>query len=361
MRVTEDNDKFIENFDSLIEKVMAARDLSHYTYEAVFKRRQKMEFYRHGTATVQRFHYVFDLLSSIHKSIKSRNHRAIVADHKKLQQLIGKNQVRVLQNVFEEVEAKVDSLRTSLRDELKVMPGNVDQQILLCRNLAELEDDSDPGWDCLNNLHLYTMEKMFEIYSFYFSDVAGAISDVHRALQQKTFQKLDFRIHVASPFDLEFDGIPNVDGSTNVTRERNEAITDSATICQLMKVLSDTSVERLRHFFRLSEAFFQSEMKEGVRDVAAVVDAVKYSRQREMVLEIVHLFVVIIQCTLKPKEALVKAEEFYHSVLAIQNVRKALTGHGEGTSLLKTMIIQMKKALVMAVLERGVTGTTTIG
>ncbi|XP_055328826.1 exocyst complex component 2-like [Paramacrobiotus metropolitanus] len=353
VRFAEDSEKFVENVDSLVEKVSNARDLSNYTYEAVFRRRQKTEFYRHSISTVQRFHYFFDLLSSIHKSIRLRNYRAIMADFRKFQSMIGKSQVRVLQNVYREVEAKIDSLRSSLREELRVMPGDVDKQIMLCRNLAELEDTGDPGWDCINTLHLYIMEKMFEIYSFYFADVGAAVADVQRSLQTKAYLHIDFQIHVASPFDLDFDVPSDIEGATSVNREKPEAITDSASVCQLLKVLSDHMVKGVRHFLRLSEAFFQSEMRESGKDVTAVVDPVKYNRQREMVVETVHNFVAIVQCAVRPKETLIKPEDFYSAVLAIQDVRKALTGHGEGAAVLKQLIMQLKRALVLAVLERG--------
>ena len=101
VRFGEDSDKFLDNVDSLIDRISSARDLSNRTYEAVFQRRQKIDLYRHCISTVNRFHYVFDLLSSIHKNIKTRHFRAVVTDHKKLQQLLGRKFQTWIYNLME--------------------------------------------------------------------------------------------------------------------------------------------------------------------------------------------------------------------------------------------------------------------
>ncbi|GAU99614.1 hypothetical protein RvY_10586-3 [Ramazzottius varieornatus] len=259
VRFGEDSDKFLENVDSLLDRISSARDLSNRTYEAVFQRRQKIDLYRHCISTVNRFHYVFDLLSSIHKNIKTRHFRAVVTDHKKLQQLLGKSQVKGLQDVFREVEAKVNSLRNTLRDELKQMPGEPENQIQTCRNLSELGDEGDFGWECITDVHTYIMGKMLEIYSSYFTDVASAVYDLKRCLQSKIFQHIIFHIQVASPFDLEGDTFdePIIVEPTSAHRVKHEPITSSTSICQLIRVVSEALAKSLDHLNRLCEAYFQ--------------------------------------------------------------------------------------------------------
>ena len=263
-----------------------------------------------------------------------------------------------LQDVFREVEAKVNSLKNTLREELKQMPGEPESQIQTCRNLSELGDEGDFGWECITDVHTYIVDKMFEIYSFYFTDVANAVYDLKRCLQSKMFQNITFHIQVISPFDLEgdtFDQVVIIE-PTSAHREKHEPISSSTSICQLINVVSEALAKSLDHLNRLCEAYFQGEMKKSGKDMVPPSDQSKFARQKEMIVEAVELYVVIIQCALKSRETMIKSEEFLEAVSAVTRVRKAVQGHRESSLLLKTLLVAMKKSVVLALLDRGVSG-----
>ncbi|GAU99615.1 hypothetical protein RvY_10586-2 [Ramazzottius varieornatus] len=236
------------------------------------------------------------------------------------------------------------------------MPGEPENQIQTCRNLSELGDEGDFGWECITDVHTYIMGKMLEIYSSYFTDVASAVYDLKRCLQSKIFQHIIFHIQVASPFDLEGDTFdePIIVEPTSAHRVKHEPITSSTSICQLIRVVSEALAKSLDHLNRLCEAYFQGEMKKTGKDIVLSSDQSKFARQKEMVVEAVELYVVIIQCALKSREAMIKSEEFLEAVGSVVRVRKAVTGHCESSFLLRTLLVALKKSVVFALLDRGV-------
>lgn len=103
---------------------------------------------------------------------------------------------------------------------------------------------------------------------------------------------------------------------------------------------------------------FLGEMKKTGKDIVLSSDQSKFARQKEMVVEAVELYVVIIQCALKSREAMIKSEEFLEAVGSVVRVRKAVAGHRESSLLLKTLLVALKKSVVLALLDRGVSGKT---
>lgn len=163
VRLAEDSQQFNDSIDNLTTRIKSAQGLSDQAFVAIFNRRQKIEFYRQAIGVVQRFHYLFYILGLVHKNIQTRNYRVLMADYKKLKQLVSGGQVRVLQQVLRQVDEKLDELRAALHRDLQIMPGDVDKQIQICRNLSELEDASDAAWvrTSISIIALYKKSKRF--------------------------------------------------------------------------------------------------------------------------------------------------------------------------------------------------------
>ena len=176
-----------------------AREMSNHTYQGVFERRKRIDFYRNCLSTIHRFHYLFRLLTKIHKNIRVRRVHELMPDYGRLKQLVGPSPPKVLQDVLDEVERKLTGLRQSMREELEAMPGRIERQVVLAHDLSELGDPGDPGWECLEKFKAYTIGKMFEIYSHHFKNPSGAVAEVKRSLRDDDADvrmQLEFKVCV---------------------------------------------------------------------------------------------------------------------------------------------------------------------
>ncbi|KAL7058878.1 hypothetical protein AAHC03_013194 [Spirometra sp. Aus1] len=136
--------------DARLEDLLTdSRNQGFSLFEDVLRCREKADSARNVLATMQRFHFLFNLPEAIRNNVKQGEYNLAITDYKRAKSLFSTSDAGVFRRVYTEVESVMDGFGESLKFELLQMPIDVDEAIKRIKCLQQLDLDYDPRWLCM--------------------------------------------------------------------------------------------------------------------------------------------------------------------------------------------------------------------
>lgn len=150
------NDTLCRVEDAINQSLKEATNL----FRGVLTRREQAEATRNALAVMTRYKFLFQLPINIDRNIKNEDVDVIINDYARALNLFGKTEVSVFKKILEEVETKIINIRINLKTKLHQMPTTLKQQKKIIRNLVNLNDNGDPGWEAITHMKQFIIDKI---------------------------------------------------------------------------------------------------------------------------------------------------------------------------------------------------------
>lgn len=119
-------------------------------FSEVLGRKERADATRSALSVVQRFKFLFFLPQSIKKNLEKGDYSVVLNDYTRAKSLFAESDVPLFKEALAEVEKEMAHFKETLNERLLEMPSSLDEQKKIIRYLLMLDDESDPGWDCIS-------------------------------------------------------------------------------------------------------------------------------------------------------------------------------------------------------------------
>lgn len=138
---------------------------AHQIFDAILARKDLSDSTRNALNVLQRYRFLFNLPSSIERSIQKGDYDSVVNDFSRGRSLFEDTQVKVFRKVFLEVEQRVDRFKKVLEDKLRLAASDPDSRSFdqlkkLIRHLVSL--GGNPAWSVIVTLKETLWRKLDE-------------------------------------------------------------------------------------------------------------------------------------------------------------------------------------------------------
>ncbi|KAI3993207.1 hypothetical protein MKX01_009950 [Papaver californicum] len=134
----------------LYSSIQSVSSLANRAFEPLFERQVQAEKIRSVQGMLQRFRTLFNLPSSIRRSISKGEYDLAVREYMKAKSIVLPSHVGILKRVLEEVEKVIHGFKGMLYKSMEDPEIDLAELENIVRLLLELEPESDPVWHYLN-------------------------------------------------------------------------------------------------------------------------------------------------------------------------------------------------------------------
>ncbi|XP_076242655.1 exocyst complex component secretory 5 isoform X2 [Calliopsis andreniformis] len=135
-----------EKLEKAIQQSMSE---ANKLFDDVLARRDRADATRNALTLMQRYKFLFCMPINIERNIKRGNYDLVINDYTRVKNLFKNTEVEVFKKVLQEIENRIEMLKTFLRNKLQEMPFSLEEHKKIIRNLVNLEAEGDPAWDAI--------------------------------------------------------------------------------------------------------------------------------------------------------------------------------------------------------------------